>query len=1013
MKARGSKRQITVAFKPFLAGMKADQDNVLPPVVFGTQGLQIVTVDHGHKDMGTRKRRTSLRKGVHALTAFSKKSGGGSNVAGALLCSDGRGEAIVFEVHLPNASPVGDPSPVVTKVTIHVDEHHHKHQHLQQGSAAAPAHPGHPALHQKVKPAAVPALEAPVRNTNWPIPSEAPTAPLTPLVSGTCNGSDVGGVGGDHRSDNAMGVGSDTGSGAMEDSEKSRRPTSMKRLLKNVHKRRNSLNHSRSGSSAGGILDHAGRLSRPNLYSLSPSASGPGRSPTNAEAVSGADDDLSEDGYVSSDGEMVLGAFEGLKWGKYVQFKMPAEGEVKPNDPLVTLRLSNRYTATLTSKQLRDNAGQGKFPVKASKMKGPRGVSDPSGDLPSGNGLVYLRCTLTPIVCPEAEEAKTALHAQPKKLTSVEEQQNQPAGRLWERLLLAVLPKQGETVIEKASSVIDLAKPDTRGFWPCVVKSTVLMLLMVLAAALLSISILGTKVSSSMPMSVSMSGGLPRSLSATSGKGYSSSSSSPSPSPCTSVWDVRRPDGTAYPHNQLSAAAAVLDSVDFENEGTKGSKGMKHRHQVQPQGGSVEDGGSATGSGSRSGTGSRTSRTQPIYPGGGRSTDTTGTTAAAKAAKTSKTTERRPLVVGDVDGDDVGDTDGDGRGAARALAGEHTDGWQAYGGGDGDGDADVGLGLGVRSVIGAIGVAVVAVAVVLMKGLFGLWGDPPLPEPQTPSSPMQAQVHLLSWDGRRMSEAERASEDIDTLFYPPPSGSSLEPMPHRFLLAESMDVAKAWARWEMTLEWRKETNADNILNKPHPKFALIKSKYAHCFHLPDKGGRVTYYERPGMSDFGEMRKVGITKAELLDHYVYCMEYLWQVLQPRQSQRITIIIDLAGVKFRDLVGESLAFLKTSVGMMSRHYPQRSFKIMILNAPSFFNSVFALVKPMLNEATKKKIDLLPVANVGQEMMKVIPAEHLPAHYGGMGQAALGESPAERALREHVEKVLEANGQIMQTS
>lgn len=50
-----------------------------------------------------------------------------------------------------------------------------------------------------------------------------------------------------------------------------------------------------------------------------------------------------------------------------------------------------------------------------------------------------------------------------------------------------------------------------------------------------------------------------------------------------------------------------------------------------------------------------------------------------------------------------------------------------------------------------------------------------------------------------------------------------------------------------------------------------------------------------------------------------------MLQPRQSQRITIIIDLAGVKFRDLVGESLTFLKTSVGMMSRHYPQRSFKV----------------------------------------------------------------------------------------
>lgn len=58
-------------------------------------------------------------------------------------------------------------------------------------------------------------------------------------------------------------------------------------------------------------------------------------------------------------------------------------------------------------------------------------------------------------------------------------------------------------------------------------------------------------------------------------------------------------------------------------------------------------------------------------------------------------------------------------------------------------------------------------------------------------------------------------------------------------------------------------------------------------------------------------------------------------------------------------------------------------MILNAPSFFNTVFAMVKPMLNEPTKKKIDLLPVAHIGEEMMKVIPAEHVPAHYGGAGE------------------------------
>ncbi len=40
-----------------------------------------------------------------------------------------------------------------------------------------------------------------------------------------------------------------------------------------------------------------------------------------------------------------------------------------PDDKVLTLRLSNRYTATLTSKQLRENAGLDKFPVKATKIK--------------------------------------------------------------------------------------------------------------------------------------------------------------------------------------------------------------------------------------------------------------------------------------------------------------------------------------------------------------------------------------------------------------------------------------------------------------------------------------------------------------------------------------------------------------------------------------------------------------------------------------------------------------------
>ena len=85
-----------------------------------------------------------------------------------------------------------------------------------------------------------------------------------------------------------------------------------------------------------------------------------------------------------------------------------------------------------------------------------------------------------------------------------------------------------------------------------------------------------------------------------------------------------------------------------------------------------------------------------------------------------------------------------------------------------------------------------------------------------------------------------------------------------------------------------------------------------------------------------------------------------------------------------LSRSVVFSWNGTGLDCTGYA--AYQIMILNAPSFFNSVFAMVKPLLNEATKKKIDLLPVAHAGDEMLKVIPSESLPPHYGGTSQVSL---------------------------
>jgi len=175
--------------------------------------------------------------------------------------------------------------------------------------------------------------------------SGASTAQLSP-----CQNGDVGKMtdafsksGGS----NDVSPGTIASGASVEELDKPRRPKSMRlnvgRLKKNVVKRRNSLSsssrHGRSVSSGTGAPD--GRVSKSSLYSLSPSAAdidGPllARSPTNTNTngelllrgeATGRNAG-SESGYESSGGEM-MGAFEGLKWGEYVQFKLPAEGEVR------------------------------------------------------------------------------------------------------------------------------------------------------------------------------------------------------------------------------------------------------------------------------------------------------------------------------------------------------------------------------------------------------------------------------------------------------------------------------------------------------------------------------------------------------------------------------------------------------------------------------------------------------------------------------------------------------------
>lgn len=118
------------------------------------------------------------------------------------------------------------------------------------------------------------------------------------------------------------------------------------------------------------------------------------------------------------------------------------------------------------------------------------------------------------------------------------------------------------------------------------------------------------------------------------------------------------------------------------------------------------------------------------------------------------------------------------------------------------------------------------------------------------------------------------------------------------------------------------------------------------------------------------------------HYVYVNEYLWQILEADSPlATMTSIVDLYGLNFAYMRQSDLvAFLKIFVKTMDQHFPQRSHKTLIINAPKWFNVLYKILSPLLRESTKAKIaiygngkrqDEALKAQVGQEQAeKLLP-------------------------------------------
>jgi hypothetical protein len=80
------------------------------------------------------------------------------------------------------------------------------------------------------------------------------------------------------------------------------------------------------------------------------------------------------------------------------------------------------------------------------------------------------------------------------------------------------------------------------------------------------------------------------------------------------------------------------------------------------------------------------------------------------------------------------------------------------------------------------------------------------------------------------------------------------------------------------------------------------------------------------------------------------------------------------------GEAMDYLKKTIGVANKHYPERSFVIFLLNTPSWFNMLWGVLSVFIDSATQQKIRPVKSGKILQILQEHIDYDQIPAYYGG---------------------------------
>ncbi|XP_008793601.2 patellin-4-like [Phoenix dactylifera] len=205
----------------------------------------------------------------------------------------------------------------------------------------------------------------------------------------------------------------------------------------------------------------------------------------------------------------------------------------------------------------------------------------------------------------------------------------------------------------------------------------------------------------------------------------------------------------------------------------------------------------------------------------------------------------------------------------------------------------------------------------------------------------------------------------------------------KFLRAREFKVKEAFEMLQNTLQWRKESAVDSILNEDS-----LGADFANACYMDgvDREGRPVCYNVHGvfqdedlyMKAFGTEEK----REQFVRWRVQLMEKGIQKLdfKPGSIASFVNIIDL-----KNSPGPSKKELRLTINqaveLLQNNYPEFVAKNIFINVPFWYYAFNALLSPFLTQRTRSKFVSARSSKVTETLLKYIPAGNIPVCYGGL--------------------------------